>query len=258
MGGVSNARGRITNTNRRPICRQAFVPGKLICDAIASQSHRAMSTLCGIDQARNALLGWSPNKLRLLCLLLILSGFGAWSDRALSAAVSPHLAAQWRYLETSSAIGVRAADKKILMYFLDEKPSEASLLNLGQDRIVLARVRLMGRAFYRGGREGLAPEQRASRETEVLGAKLEIREVLAGSIVIPPTVLVSFGALAPTDTRIPVPVTDEQIGREYFVAMYADSLGEWHLAGFATSRLKYLEWKQEAETFRSVPLSGKR
>jgi hypothetical protein len=157
----------------------------------------------------------------------------------------------------SNSFEVNNSEPRLLMYFLDDLPTDLSFLNVDPDRVVIAKVHLIGRTFYRLGRDTFEHKPPASEEAEVLGAKLRVIEVLRGSSDMPPNILVSFGVRAPTYTRIPAPITTDQLQRDYFVAIYSDSLGDWHLAGVPIPRWKYLEWEQEVEEFQGKKHSKK-
>jgi hypothetical protein len=133
-----------------------------------------------------------------------------------------------------------------LQYFLDKAPSDirASTLPTTAKAVVLARVRLVGTAAGLGGR--IPPGGRGNDPLrERLAASLRVLEVLSGNASVDSVFDATFGVTDHTHSLIPVPRTKPELERDYFVVLYADDGGQWHLAGFPMSEAEYRKWEEK-------------
>ncbi|RTE91115.1 MULTISPECIES: hypothetical protein [Bradyrhizobium] len=134
-----------------------------------------------------------------------------------------------------------------VMYFLDKPPSDirTSTLPTTAKEVLLARVRLLGAAAYRGGRVDRGGHRQHPLPKELLFARLRILEALNGNVAVGSAVDVTFGAIDKTHSLIPAPRTPLELKREYYVLLYAGDGGQWHLAGFPMSEADYRKWEEK-------------
>jgi hypothetical protein len=133
-----------------------------------------------------------------------------------------------------------------LVYFLDKAPDDirASTLPTTAKAVVLARVRLLGTAAGLGGR--IPPGGRGNDPLrERLAASLRVLEVLSGNASVDSVFDATFGVTDQTHSLIPVPRTKSELERDYFVVLYADDGGQWHLAGFPMGEAEYRKWEEK-------------
>jgi len=133
-----------------------------------------------------------------------------------------------------------------LQYFLDKAPNDirASILPTTAKAAVLARVRLLGTAAGLGGR--IPPGGHGNDPLrERLAASLRVFEVLSGNALVDSVYDATFGVTDQTHSLIPVPRTKSELERDYFVVLYADDGGQWHLAGFPMSEAEYRKWEEK-------------
>jgi hypothetical protein len=133
-----------------------------------------------------------------------------------------------------------------LQYFFDKAPNDirASTLPTTAKAVVLARVTLLGTVAGLGGR--IPPGTRGNDPPrERLAASLRVREVLSGSASVDSVFDATFGVIDQIHSLIPVPRTKSELERDYFVILYADDGGQWHLAGFPMSEAEYQKWEKK-------------
>src|SRR5262249_47486887 len=101
-------------------------------------------------------------------------------------------------------------------HFLDEPPAAADLspLPIGARDVLLAKVRIVGRIFWRGKRDqsGQAPPP----PKRIFGAEVEIVDVLSGNAAKGARHIVSFGVPI-LGRRDMYPVTPRMYARDYFI-----------------------------------------
>jgi len=126
-------------------------------------------------------------------------------------------------------------------HFLDEPPAAADLspLPIGARDVLLAKVRIVGRIFWRGKRDqsGQAPPP----PKRIFGAEVEIVDVLSGNAAKGARHIVSFGVPI-LGRRDMYPVTPRMYARDYFIVSYLDQDSERELVGFSASEQEYEEW----------------
>lgn len=96
----------------------------------------------------------------------------------------------------------------------------------------------LGGGFHRGAR-GNDPLR------ERLAVSLRVLEVLSGNASVDSVFDATFGVTDQTHSLIPVPRTKSELERDYFVIVYADDGGQWHLAGFPMSEAEYRTWEEK-------------
>lgn len=148
----------------------------------------------------------------------------------------------------SSTHGVQMKRDSVapLQYFLDKAPSDirASTVPTTAKAVVLARVTLLGTAAGLGGR--IPPGGRGNDPLrERLAVSLRVLEVLSGNASVDSVLEATFGVTDQTHSLIPVPRTKSELERDYFVVVYADDGGHWHLAGFPMSEAEYRKWEEK-------------
>ncbi|MCA1412043.1 hypothetical protein I6F30_13020 [Bradyrhizobium sp. NBAIM20] len=133
-----------------------------------------------------------------------------------------------------------------VMYFLDKPPGDirTSTLPTTAKEVLLAKVRLLGTAAGLGGR--IPPGGRGNDPLrERLAVSLRVLEVLSGNASVGSVFDATFGVTDQTHSLIPVPRTKSELERDYFVVVYADDGGHWHLAGFPMSEAEYRSWEEK-------------
>lgn len=134
-----------------------------------------------------------------------------------------------------------------LAYLLDEAPKDirVSTLPTTAKEVVLAKVRLLGSASYRGGRVDRGGHRQDPLPKELLSVHLKILEVLSGHAALNSVLHATFGVTDQIHSLVPVPRTRAELEREYFAVLYADASGQWHLAGFPMSEAEYRKWEEK-------------
>ncbi|MCA1535474.1 hypothetical protein I6F21_23360 [Bradyrhizobium sp. NBAIM03] len=133
-----------------------------------------------------------------------------------------------------------------VMYFLDKPPSDirTSTLPTTAKEVLLARVRLLGTAAGLGGRISTGrPWERFSQGAS-RGQPQGSRSP-EGNASVDSVFDATFGVTDQTHSLIPVPRTKSELERDYFVVVYADDGGHWHLAGFPMSEAEYRSWEEK-------------
>jgi hypothetical protein len=135
-----------------------------------------------------------------------------------------------------------------IAYFFEQAPDDAQMSKLPQvsQDVVVAKVHVLGVPAYLGGRHDSAA---GSPSRYVLFARLKIIDVRYGNATPGAILAVKFGTRDSTRTLVHHPHTSDQLGRDYFVAMFRDDDGQRSLAGFPITEAQYRQWETEVWDF---------
>jgi hypothetical protein len=142
----------------------------------------------------------------------------------------------------------RAQAKAHIAYFLDETSDAADMrsnLPANASDIIVAKVRFLDERFWLLGRHGEGPGN------DVLADRVQIAEVKRGRAENGQVFDVRMGVR--TDYRdfvspFAVPITPNQLRREYTVIIYSAEDGIRRLASFIISPTQYARWEAEVST----------
>jgi hypothetical protein len=133
-----------------------------------------------------------------------------------------------------------------ISFFRHDPPTDTDLAGLPKTArdVVIAKVRIVGRVSYLGGRDvsGLPPP--GPRTKDLFGARIQVLEVLSGPIVIGAESYVVFGEPSVGRDYI-FPITPRMRELPYFIASFTDQDAVHRLVGFNVSRSEYEEWHNE-------------
>jgi hypothetical protein len=140
-------------------------------------------------------------------------------------------------------------DPDPLNFFLDEAPADTSSFKLPATArdVFIARVRVVGNIHWRGGRHEAA--------NPLLGAKVEIIDIVAGNVATGARLIVAFGPRG-MGAKYMYPHTPAQRSRPYFIVGFFNVGDEPELVGFPVGRDAYERWDEEVwayERLRSRP-----
>jgi hypothetical protein len=140
------------------------------------------------------------------------------------------------------------ADTSATTYFLEEPPAaiDRSKLPATARDVLVAKVRIVGRVVYLGGRHPWDPPQ--PRPKTVLGAEVEILDVLSGSAVKSTRHIVVFLERG-SGQRHKYPHVPKAYERDYFIVSYLNEENARQLAGFPEDAQRYEQWDRERWEF---------
>jgi hypothetical protein len=139
------------------------------------------------------------------------------------------------------------SDRGPIAYFLEQPPDDAqmSMLPKAARDVVVARVHVLGVPAYLGGRDQSGRPSSDPPPKHALFARLRVIDVRLGDPTVGGILGVKFGTRDSTRTLVHHPHTPDQLGRDYFVAMFRDDDGQLSLAGFPITEAQYREWETE-------------
>ena len=143
---------------------------------------------------------------------------------------------------TSAQLFATEQNRTPAAYFMEQPPADIEPNNIpkGAQDVIVAKVRLDQPVLFLGGRhcEGCT--------NDILGARLKIVEVRAGSAQIDQELFVHFGQRSEhREEFITYPTTPDQQSREYTVVSYLDGDGKRRLVPFQISKLELEKWQAE-------------
>jgi hypothetical protein len=136
-------------------------------------------------------------------------------------------------------------DSYLLNFFIDEAPADTSSLKLPASArdVFIARVRVVGNTHWRGGRHEAAKL--------LLGAKVEIIDVLAGKTATGGRLNVAFGPRG-GGKKYMYPHTPAQRSRTYFIVGFSNEDNELELVGFPVARDAHERWDGEVRAYERL------
>jgi hypothetical protein len=169
---------------------------------------------------------------------------------ALVATMVIHFASAVALAQTAQA--VTRGDSYLVAYFLDEEPSDLgqAILPTAARDVAVARVSLIGRPRYLVRRE---PEEDALPPEYLFRSRLSVVRVLSGHAAAGTNFDVTFAKPNRSGRMTMVPLSRDEINRDYFVIAYVDEDGQRHLAGYPISEAKYRGWEAAAMEFVRPP-----
>ncbi|UZE51081.1 hypothetical protein ONR75_10950 [Rhodopseudomonas sp. P2A-2r] len=141
---------------------------------------------------------------------------------------------------------VKAAEPKVpVAYFLGQSSDPAHVPNnLPGDAtdVVVAKVRVLGRASWMGGRHG------EGITNDILFTRVKIIEVKEGTAEVGQVLGVRMG-LRNDFREFSYPHTPDQLAQEYAVLIYSSGDGLRRLAAFPISSSQYVDWQTEVQAY---------
>jgi hypothetical protein len=145
---------------------------------------------------------------------------------------------------------MQAKDSYLIVYFLDEPPSDISMSTLPTTArdVVVARVRLNRKPHYlvmreQSGVPGPPPKF-------LFRSQFQVVQALTGPGAVGEDFEATFGVPNRSGRMTMVPRLRDEVNRDYFVIAYLDEDGQRHLAGYPISEAKYRAW--EAAVMESI------
>lgn len=143
-----------------------------------------------------------------------------------------------------------------LRYFLENEPQGLAAATLSTDamNVVIAKVKVIpGSLAWLGGRDESGRPSRESPEFWVSG-ELEVVEVIHGAhskLENGSKITVTYGRPDGRHNYIPGPVLPQELVKEYFVVIFQDAQGSFHLAGSPMGEREYRAWEAEVLKFEA-------
>lgn len=160
---------------------------------------------------------------------------------------------------SASLVPVMSNQKRELVmptiYFLSQLPSDVPPLPEAASDVIVARVKVLERPVFLGGRDQSGFRPGVSPNEDLFASHLQILDVIRGQAAIGATLSVRFGS---RHSRIAIPATPPQLAKSYFVVLYAGKGGIRHLAAFPMDEVQYQEWQRDSLKYEESRIPKKR
>ncbi|KJC54171.1 hypothetical protein UP10_40615 [Bradyrhizobium sp. LTSPM299] len=144
----------------------------------------------------------------------------------------------------------------LLRYFMVAEPQDLGIATLPHDAqgVAIAKVRAVpGSSAWLGGRDR-SGQPSVERPEYWVSYDLRIVDVIRGTranLNTGSTITVTFGKPDGKHNYIPAPALPQEFERQYFVVLFQDRSGHFHLAGFPMSEMEYEAWETEVLKFEA-------